>query len=77
MTTAHVMKLAPPQFAPGPVDGAALTAAFATFYQYVLARMDLRYPGNDFGGLGNNRTCPDIDRNRCSRISADRLPDDA
>lgn len=53
MTTTHVMKLAPPQFAPGPVDGAALTAAFATFYQYVLARMDLRYPGNDFGGLGN------------------------
>lgn len=48
----HVMKLTPPQFAPGPVDGAALTKAFATFYQYVLARMDLRYPSNDFGGLG-------------------------
>lgn len=49
----HVMQVSPPQFAPGPVDGAALTAAFATFYQYVLARMDLRYPQNDFGGLGS------------------------
>lgn len=48
----NVMQLTPPTFAPGPVDGAALTQAFQTFYREVLSRMDLRYPNNDFGGLG-------------------------
>jgi hypothetical protein len=48
------MQVRPPTFPSGPVDGAALTKAFAIFYKEVLARMDLRYQKNDFGGLGQN-----------------------
>jgi hypothetical protein len=43
-----MMKLTPPKFAPGSVDGAALSKAFSTLYREVFARLDVRYPNNDF-----------------------------
>ncbi len=49
----NAMTINPPVFGPGPVQGPALTQAFGVFYREVLARLDLRYPGNDFGGLGD------------------------
>jgi hypothetical protein len=51
------MKVTPPRFAPGPVDGVDLEAAFRVFYRDVLARLDARYPNNDFNqGLVSNGT---------------------
>jgi hypothetical protein len=50
-----VMKVSPPRFSDGPVQGAELEKAFSVFYRDVLARMDIRYPNNDvnLGIVGN------------------------
>lgn len=43
-----VMKVAPPRFPEGPVQGVDLTKALSILYRDVFARMDVRYPNNDF-----------------------------
>ena len=53
MTKARSIRtISPPKFPPGPVDGNRLNTELAKFYRDVLAKMDLRYSNNDFGGLG-------------------------
>lgn len=44
----NIMQVQPPRFPPGNVQGADLEKAFSTFQRAVLARMDVRYPDNDF-----------------------------
>lgn len=44
----NIMQVAPPKFPPGAVQGPQLEQALSTFYHSVLARMDVRYPNNDF-----------------------------
>lgn len=52
-----VMKVAAPKFASGPVQGQDLTKALSVFQRDVLARMDVRYPDNDFNaGLVSSGT---------------------
>lgn len=53
----NIMQVQPPRFPPGAVQGADLEKAFSTFQRAVLARMDVRYPKNDFSaGLVSNTT---------------------
>lgn len=43
-----MMRITPPRFRPGPVDGEELQRQFAILYRDVFARQDVRYPNNDF-----------------------------
>jgi hypothetical protein len=45
-----IMKVKPPQFPDGPVDGAQLNRSMSLLYRDVFSRMDVRYPQNDFSG---------------------------
>jgi len=43
-----LMKVKPPQFPDGPVDGGMLNRSLSVMYRDVFSRMDVRYPQNDF-----------------------------
>lgn len=52
-----MMKVKPPQFPDGPVDGAVLTRSLSLLYREVFSRLDVRYPNNDFSsGIVANGT---------------------
>lgn len=53
-----MMKVRPPQFPDGPVDGAVLTRSLSILYRDVFSRMDVRYHNNDFssGLVANGAT---------------------
>lgn len=52
-----MMKVRPPQFPDGPVDGAVLTRHLSLLYRDVFSRLDVRYANNDFSsGLVANGT---------------------
>jgi Ubiquitin-activating enzyme E1 FCCH domain len=44
----NMMQLTPPRFPRGPVDGQELERQFSVLYRDVFARLDVRYPDNDF-----------------------------
>jgi len=51
-----MMKVSPPRFPPGPVDGTHLSQQLTIMYRDVFSRMDPRYANNDFNGglVGDN-----------------------
>lgn len=53
----NIMLVGPPRFPPGNVQGPDLEKAFSIFQRDVLARLDVRYPSNDFNaGLVSSGT---------------------
>jgi len=53
-----MMKVSPPRFSGGPVDGQQLSQAMSILYRDVFSRLDVRYPNNDFsdGLVANSAT---------------------
>jgi hypothetical protein len=49
-----IVNIPPPKFKPGAVDGTDLNVVIQQIYRDVLAKLDLRYSNNDFGGLGTS-----------------------